>query len=112
MGKPTEECRELFDEVVEELRVRHPDLQTGSFFSSWAVKIGTKPFACVMDEIAVFRLSGAEGDAALALAGAGPFEPMAGRRMNGWVQVPLAQSAEWDALAEQAYAQLVAQLEP
>lgn len=41
----------------------------------------------------VFRLAEPARAEALALEGAHMFEPMAGRRMNGWVQVPPSHSA-------------------
>jgi hypothetical protein len=110
VDKPTDDCRERFAEVTEELRTRHPGLSTGPVFGLPALKIGKKPFACVTGEDMVFKLGGEANERALALPGARPFEPMAGRPMKGWVQVPPEQFPEWDDLAEQAYAGLAAEL--
>jgi hypothetical protein len=110
MDKPTDECRERFAEVTEELRTRYPGLTTGPIFGLPALKIGTKPFACATGEDMVFKLGGEANERALALPGAKRFEPMHGRPMKGWVQVPPEQFAEWDDLAEQAYASLAAEL--
>src|SRR5438876_2982897 len=110
MEKPTEECRERFEEVAEELRARHAGLKTGPVFGLPTLKIGTKPFACITGEDMVFKLGGAAGERALALPGAKPFDPMGGRPMKGWVQVPAELFAEWDDLAEQAYASLAEEL--
>ncbi len=65
---------------------------------------GGKPFVSLWGDDMVFRLTGAELDAALALPGAAMFEPMAGRRMNGWVRVPRGTSVDWYDLAQQAAA--------
>lgn len=46
-----------------------------------------KPFLSLWGDDMVFRLAGDEVEAALALPGAVPFEPMAGRKMTGWVRV-------------------------
>jgi hypothetical protein len=63
---------------------------------------GGKPFLSLWGDDMVFRLTGAELAAALALPGAAMFEPMAGRTMNGWVRVPRGPSADWYDLAQQA----------
>jgi hypothetical protein len=65
---------------------------------------GGKPFLSLWGDDMVFRLAGEEVQAALALPGALPFEPMAGRRMTGWVRVPRESSSHWHDLAQQAAA--------
>jgi hypothetical protein len=52
----------------------------------------------------VFRLADDDLPAALALPGAAMFEPMAGRKMTGWVRVPRGSSDHWHDLAQQAAA--------
>ena len=63
-----------------------------------------KPFLSLWGDDMVFRLAGDEVEAALALPGAVPFEPMAGRTMTGWVRVSRASSDHWHDLAHQAAA--------
>lgn len=50
----------------------------------------------------VFKLDD-EGQAkTLKLSGAHVFEPMAGRKMNGWIVVPAAHSKKWEELAQRS----------
>jgi hypothetical protein len=65
---------------------------------------GGKPFLSLWGDDMVFRLAGAELAEALALPGAAMFEPMAGRKMNGWVRVPRSSSSDWYELAQRAAA--------
>jgi hypothetical protein len=50
----------------------------------------------------VFKLTGAEHASALALSGARLFDPMGGRPMKQWVEVPHAHAARWAELARAA----------
>jgi hypothetical protein len=50
----------------------------------------------------VFKLTGETHREALALSGAKLFDPMGGRPMKEWVQVPLAHAKTWHKLAEQS----------
>lgn len=55
------------------------------------------------EEAMVFKLPDqAQRDAALALEGAHPFEPMTGRPMKEWVAVPSSAADRWGDLADQA----------
>ena len=65
---------------------------------------GGKPFLSLWSDDMVFRLAGDDAEAALALPGAIPFEPMAGRKMTGWVRVPRESSRHWHNLAQKAAA--------
>ena len=55
------------------------------------------------DEFMIFKLEGEELEKALKIKRAGMFDPMGGRVMNGWVQVPFSQKKEWEKLNQQAY---------
>ena len=52
----------------------------------------------------VFKLEGEAHEAALALDGAHLFEPVAGRPMKSWVQVPPTHETQWADLARKAEA--------
>ncbi|HSN10687.1 MAG TPA: hypothetical protein VLS51_01070 [Propionibacteriaceae bacterium] len=65
---------------------------------------GGKPFLSLWGDDMVFRLAGAEVDAALALPGAATFEPRAGHPMTGWVRVSRTASEHWPDLAQKAAA--------
>jgi len=65
-------------------------------------KVNGKAFAGLRGDAMVFKLHGAHHAAALALPGAHLFEPMAGRQMKEWVQVPVTHAEGWSVLAKQA----------
>jgi hypothetical protein len=69
-------------------------------FGMPTLKINGKAFAGLYDDAMTFKLTGSEHHRALALNGAKLFEPMAGRPMKEWVQVPVGASKEWPALAQ------------
>ena len=50
----------------------------------------------------IFKLSGQAHKDALALSGAHLFEPMAGRPMKEWVEVPAEHAPQWPGLARAA----------
>jgi TfoX/Sxy family transcriptional regulator of competence genes len=110
MEKPSPEAVALFEEVAEDLRTRHGGVTTGPMFGSPSLKLQGKVIASVYGDTMVFKLEGDDYAQALALPGAQLFDPMGGRPMKAWVQVPSAQAAEWDDLAERAYVRLAAEL--
>ncbi len=67
---------------------------------------GGKAFAGLYGDDMVFRLEGEAQETALALEGAHLFEPMAGRPMKAWVQVPPTHETQWPDLARKAEAGL------
>jgi TfoX/Sxy family transcriptional regulator of competence genes len=79
----------------------------GSMFGSQGLRTGKKFFAVWWREQLVLKLP---ADRLAELVGAGtaaPFEPMAGRPMNGWVVVD--PSADWPALVQEAQAFVASQ---
>jgi hypothetical protein len=54
----------------------------------------------------IFKLTGDDHARALSLQGAHLFEPMAGRPMKAWVQVPPEHQSQYSALARAAEAGL------
>jgi hypothetical protein len=102
MTPPTDEGRARFDALAQELLAER-DVQRASMFGMPSLKRrGGKAFAGLYGDDMVFKLDGAAHAEALALEGAHLFEPMAGRPMKAWVQVPPAHEARWPDLARSA----------
>ena len=108
MTQPTAAGRARFDALVDELK-NELDVVGASMFGMPSIKRrGGKAFAGLSGDDMVFKLDGDEHAAALALEGAHLFEPMAGRPMKAWVQVPPTHETQWADLARKAEAGLEA----
>ena len=106
MAEPTEAGRARFDAVVAELQ-NELDVVGASMFGMPSVKRRDgKAFAGLYGDDMVFKLEGEAHASALALDGAHLFEPMAGRPMKAWVQVPPSHETQWAELARKAEASL------
>jgi hypothetical protein len=92
-----------FDQLGSELAERTP-ATIGRMFGMPCLKVGGKAFAGLSGEAMVFKLTGPAHAQALALEGARLFDPMGGRPMKEWVEVPEAQAKRWPELAEAALA--------
>jgi TfoX/Sxy family transcriptional regulator of competence genes len=79
----------------------------GTMFGSKGLRTGKKFFAIWWHEQLVVKLPPARLDELVAAGDGQPFEPMEGRRMNGWLV--LGDSAEWSPLVEEARAFVAAQ---
>jgi hypothetical protein len=99
---PGDEARAAFDQLTDDFA--GAGVSTGSMFGMPCLKAGNKAFAGMYGDSAVFKLPAEALQRALALPGAGLFDPSGGRPMREWAQVPLASSAEWPELAEAAHA--------
>jgi TfoX/Sxy family transcriptional regulator of competence genes len=78
-------AEERWRELVEELR--GGPVTEGKMFGSAGLRTGTKFFAIWWHEQLVLKLPPARQESLAADGHAVPFEPMDGRRMNGWVVV-------------------------
>jgi hypothetical protein len=106
MAQPTEVGRARFDAVVDEL-AQELDIVGASMFGMPSLKRrGGKAFAGLYGDDMVFKLAGDAQSDALALDGAHLFEPMPGRPMKAWVQVPPTHETQWTELARKAEAGL------
>jgi hypothetical protein len=103
---PTEAGRARFDAVVEELRSELDIVETSMFGMPSVKRRDGKAFAGLYGDDMVFKLEGAAHAEALALDGAHLFEPMAGRPMKAWVQVPPTHETQWAELGRKAEASL------
>jgi hypothetical protein len=74
----------------------------GRMFGMPVLKAGGKAFAGYVAGSMTFKLAEPQRSRALGLAGAMLFDPMGGRPMREWVQVPAAAASEWPELAEAA----------
>ena len=79
----------------------------GTMFGSKGLRTGTKFFAVWWHEQLVVKLPPARLDELVAAGHGQPFEPMEGRRMNGWLV--LGDSAPWPPLVDEARAWVEAQ---
>ena len=97
--------RARFDEIVDDLAARDPDVEATQMMGRPSIKAGGKLIACYESRGAMaFKLPDeTEREKALALEGAQTYDPaQTGRLMGGWVEVPATQHDEWPKLAETA----------
>lgn len=92
-------AEELFHQIADNL----PDAKKSKMFGATCVKApnGKAAFMVWKDNL-VFKLTGEAEKEALSLDGTGLFDPMGGRPMGGWVQVPVAYEDKWPELARQS----------
>ena len=106
MAQPSQVGRARFDALVDEL-TNELDIVGVSMFGMPSMKRrGGKMFAGLYGDDMVFKLGRDAHEKALALDGAHLFEPMAGRPMKAWVQVPPTHETQWADLARKAEASL------
>jgi hypothetical protein len=106
MSKPTEAGMARFATLLEELS-RERDVVKASMFGMPGIKRrGGKAFCSLYGDDMIFKLEGEDHARALNLEGAHLFEPMAGRPMKAWVQVPPEHEAKYGDLARAAEASL------
>jgi hypothetical protein len=97
--------RARFDEIVDDLAARDPDVEESQMMGRPSIKAGGKLIACFESRgTMAFKLPDeAEQEKALALDGARIYDPAeSGRLMRGWVEVPFAHSNQWAGLTETA----------
>lgn len=79
----------------------------GTMFGSKGLRTGTKFFAVWWHEQLVVKLPPARLTELVEAGHGQPFEPMEGRRMNGWIV--LSESVDWPPVVEEARAYVAAQ---
>ena len=96
-----------WDDLVEAVTVRHPDITPGKMFGMPCLKRANgKVVAGFWKDggVTVKLVDETARTAALALPGIDLFDPGMGRQMKEWVLVPAAQAGEWERLVEKALA--------
>jgi len=79
------------------------DAEESQMFGKPCFKINGKAFVCFFQNEMVFKLTGDEHAAAIALKGAQLFDPSGkGRAMKEWVQLPYTHKAKWETFAAAA----------
>jgi hypothetical protein len=92
-------AEEIFHKIAAEI----PDAAEGKMFGALCIKAPNgKAGVMFWRDDMIFKLDGDHLKKALALADAKLFDPMGGRPMNGWVQIPNIHSAKWKKYAETA----------
>jgi hypothetical protein len=77
-----------------------PDGKPGKMFGSLCIKAPNgKAVAMVWHDCMVVKLNGDNFNEALSLDGSKQFEPMEGRAMKEWVQIPFHYKKEWKRFA-------------
>ena len=107
MSKPTEPGIARFTALLEELSAKRDVVKASMFGMPGIKRRGGKAFCGLYGEDMIFKLTGDDHARALSLQGAHLFEPMAGRPMKAWVQVPpehQSQYALWHARLRRASA--------
>jgi TfoX/Sxy family transcriptional regulator of competence genes len=93
-----------WEDLVE--RFQSGEVTRGTMFGSQGLRTGRKFFAIWWQDQLVVKLPPARLQELVATGQGDPFEPMEGRRMNGWL---LLRSAEWEPLVAEARAHVEAQ---
>lgn len=92
-------AEELFHKIAAELK----DVQKGKMFGALCIKAPNgKAGVMFWKDDMISKLDEEYEKEALALKGAKLFDPMGGRPMNGWVQLPYAHAAKWKKYATYA----------
>lgn len=105
MTKPTPDGLALLDELADDLEAAAVAFERSQMFGSPGFRLPGKGkfFATLVSgEEMIFKLHGAMHASALELDGAHLFEPMPGRPMKQWVQVPSVHRGKYLELATAA----------
>jgi hypothetical protein len=108
MSKPSDAGMVRFAALLDELSSERDVVKVSMFGMPGIKRRGGKAFCGMYGDDMLFKLAGEDHARALSLNGAHLFEPMAGRPMKAWVQVPPEHVAQYGDLARAAEASLEA----
>ena len=97
-----------FTALLDELSSERDVVKVSMFGMPGIKRRGGKAFCGMYGDDMLFKLAGEDHAHALSLRGAHLFEPMAGRPMKAWVQVPPEHVAQYSDLARAAETSLEA----
>ena len=103
MSRPTEAGLARFAALLDELTSERDVVKASMFGMPGIKRRGGKAFCGLYGNDMIFKLEGEDHARALSLKGA---EPMAGRPMKAWIQVPPEHEAQYGDLARAAEASL------
>jgi hypothetical protein len=106
MSKPTEEGMARFTALLDELSSERDVVKASMFGMPGIKRRGGKAFCGLYGDDMIFKLEGEDHARALSLDGAHLFEPMAGRPMKAWVQIPPEHESQYAELGRAAEANL------
>ena len=106
MSKPTEAGLARFAGLLADMSSERDVVKASMFGMPGMKRRGGQAFCGLYGEDMIFKLAGEDHARALSLKGAHLFEPMAGRPMKAWVQVPPDHEAAYADLARAAEASL------
>ena len=95
-----------FSALLEDLSSERDVVKASMFGMPGIKRRGGKAFCGLYGDDMIFKLGGEDHERALGLTGAHLFEPMAGRPMKAWVQVPPEHESQYADLARSAEASL------
>ena len=95
------DSQKKYDALADDLAAK-PNVVRAKMFGMPSVKVNGNAFLGYFEGDLICKLSGADRDAALKLNGAKLFDPMGGRPMKEWVQIPAAHTAKWRKFADAA----------
>ncbi len=96
-------AEDLFDAVASD-QLGDPGVTEAKMFGSPGLKLGSKPFVCLVKGRLVVKLPAERVDALAAEGGAERFDPGMGRRMREWASVEPGDREHWLGLAAEARA--------
>lgn len=104
------EPQQRWEALVDELCATTDGARPGMMFGRPCLKRGRKMAACLWTDggVAVKLVEEADRAEALAIEGAGLFDPGMGRTMREWVLVPASAGAAWERLLVRSLATLPA----
>jgi hypothetical protein len=108
MSKPTAAGMARFAALLDKLSSERDVVKASMFGMPGIKRRGGKAFCGLYGDDMIFKLQGEDHARALSLEGAHLFEPMAGRAMKAWVQVPPEHQAQYLDLGRTAEASLEA----
>jgi len=95
------DTQKKYDTLAADLATQ-PHVARAKMFGMPSVKVNGNAFLGYFEGDLICKLTGGERDAALKLKGAKLFDPMGGRPMKEWVQIPAAHATKWKKFADAA----------